>query len=997
MRPRPKVAQVAPDPQPAPATAAPDGAAPPPATTDPAPAAPVPDQPAAATPAAPAPAPAPAPAASPTPAAEGGAENLTDEELAALSEQGAKSEVITVTGSLIGRREIDSPSPVSVVDKEKLESAGVVNLGDVLQKIPAQGNALNAQNNNGGDGSTRINLRSLGPGRTLVLMNGRRIVPSGTGADPSVDFGTIPLAMIERVEVLKDGASAIYGSDAVAGVVNVITRSNFNGTEAAAYTATTQKGDGNTYDISFVTGHSNAKGNVMFAAGYQQQDAVMAGDRPFASKTYSYNFCTASAIADGSCVPAQTLSGSSSSLTGRINTMPANGPQLSIPGCTTQLCTATATGFRNYEPATDNAFGDNYNFQPLNYLFTPSKRVNLFSSGGYEITKNINAFFEGQFNSRKSTQQLAAEPVTLSSVGAVLSGESYYNPLKTDITDYRRRFAEFGPRTADQEVNTNRLVVGLKGSLPEDVPVVNNWKWEVSYDYGRSNSTQTNGGNLVVSHLKNALGPSYMDDAGNIVCGVRGGTPIAGCVPLDILTPNKVTPDMIKYLTFTGIQSGFNEQHTAQATMSGKLVDLPNHGDISLAIGTDYRHEQGGSQPDPLTSTGDTTGNASDPTGGSFHVFEGFTELSVVPLSGMEYLKWVEIDAAARGYSYNTFGSGVTGKISGLVRTVGGFALRGTFGSLFRAPNIPELYAGANDSFPLVEDPCDTDAPSGRAIKPVVAANCLANGVPAGSKFGTSQQRAKLSGTSTLTAEKGTVGTVGAVYEPLPGLDVTLDYWHININNAIQTLPVSQVLAQCYQKGDPKFCAQIQRNSAHEIDYVFDSVANVGALTTSGLDFSSAYQYQNEYGTFRHSIEGTYLFKYNLNTGREDTVLHGRGNYDLGVNPDLKFNIFTSWLHRSGLGAGFTARFVDSFAECENNLCNDPENGRRQVSKYATGDAYVNYAMKNGPGATRITVGMNNVVDAKPPVIYNGAALNADESAYDFMGRFLYVRLGEQF
>jgi len=209
--------------------------------------------------------------------------NLTDEELAKLAEQGAKTEVITVTGSLIGRKEVDSPSPISVVDRQRMDDAGITNVGDILQKIPSQGNAINSQNNNGGDGSTRIDLRSLGSARTLVLMNGRRLVPSGLGADASVDLGTIPLAMIERVEVLKDGASAIYGSDAIAGVVNIITKSNFNGTEASIYTATTQKGDGTNYDLSFVSGHSSQKGNITFSGGFQNQDPVMAGDRDFAS------------------------------------------------------------------------------------------------------------------------------------------------------------------------------------------------------------------------------------------------------------------------------------------------------------------------------------------------------------------------------------------------------------------------------------------------------------------------------------------------------------------------------------------------------------------------------------------------------------------------------------------------------------------------------------------------------------------------------------------
>src|SRR4051812_13914421 len=292
------------------------------------------------------PTPAPAPEGGQAPAA-GQAPALSDDELAKLAEQEAKTEVITVTGSLIGRKEVDSPSPVTVVDHEKLQSAGITNVGDVLQKIPAQGNAINAQNNNGGDGSTRVDLRGLGTARTLVLLNGRRVVPSGTGADTAVDFGTIPLAMIERVEVLKDGASAIYGSDAIAGVVNVITRTNMNGTEANVYTATTNKADGTNYDLSFVTGHSSNRGNITFSGGYQNQKPVMAGDRDFSKATYSYDFaCGASGKAAGDCV---TLTGSSSSPTGRINTMPSGGPALSIPGCNTKFCTADGnSGFRNF-------------------------------------------------------------------------------------------------------------------------------------------------------------------------------------------------------------------------------------------------------------------------------------------------------------------------------------------------------------------------------------------------------------------------------------------------------------------------------------------------------------------------------------------------------------------------------------------------------------------------------------------------------------------------
>jgi outer membrane receptor protein involved in Fe transport len=996
-----RIAQAQPAPDPAPAGD-------PPAPSD-TPAEPAPEPAQATT----SPDPAPLPPPTPGQAPEGGqvsapATGLSDEELAKLAEQEAKTEVITVTGSLIGRKEVDSTSPVSVLDKQKLESAGITSVGDILQKIPAQGNAINAQNNNGGNGSTRINLRSLGTNRTLVLLNGRRVVPSGGGANSSVDFGTIPLAMIERVEVLKDGASAIYGSDAIAGVVNVITRTNMNGTEANIYTATSSQRDGTNYDLSFVTGHSSNRGNITFSGGYQQQKPVMAGERDFAAKTYSYDFtCTADSEAAGKCTRA-TLTGSSSSPGGRINTTPNGGPKLSIPGCTTKYCTADGNGgFRDFMAATATSFGDNYNFQPLNYLYTPSTRVNLFSNGHYDVTKNTHVFFEGQFNSRKSAQQLAESPATLGLFGTPISKSSIYNPFGQDVVDYNRRLVEFGPRTTIQDVNTTRMVFGLNGEMPDDVAVVKNWKWETSYNYGRTDATNQRHGDLIKSHLKAALGPSFIDPTNGPTCGTQAAPIGGGCVPLNLLDPNHVDPRAVSYLTFTGTQAGTNEQHMALATASGKLVDLPNHGDISLAVGGDYRFEKGSSMPDPLTSTGDTTGNASQPTIGSYNTFEGFGELSIVPYSGGDVVKWAELNAAGRAYDYNTFGSGATGKISGLVRVAGGVAVRGTYGTAFRAPNVSELFAGQADGFPLLEDPCDTKPPSKKVqtpLDPMTAAQCLKTGVPTGSSFGTSQQRALSGGNTNLLPETGNVGTVGLVYEPLRGLDFTLDYWNIKINEAITTLPVATILSQCYQGGVDKFCDQVQRDPVtHEISHIVDIIQNVGSLGTSGLDFSAAYQYRNGAGTFRHAIEGTYLFKYNIDTGtvdpitRKEQILHGRKFYDLGVNPDVKFNIFTIWNHPTGIGAGFNFRFIDSFQECTQNNCNNPANGRRDVASYATGDAYLDYGVKTNQGTTRVTVGMNNVAGAKPPVIYNGGALNADESAYDFMGRQFYVRLSQLF
>jgi outer membrane receptor protein involved in Fe transport len=919
---------------------------------------------------------------------------LTDEQLAKMAEQEASSgEVITVTGSLVERKELTTPAPISVVDRDKLEAAGVTNVGDILQKLTAQGNAINAQVNNGGDGSTRIDLRSLGANRTLVLINGRRVVPGGVGADDSVDFGAIPLAMIERVEVLKDGASAIYGSDAIAGVVNVITRTDFEGTEATAYSGTSQHGDGTNYDLSLVSGHSSKKGNITFAIGYQKQQPVMSADRAWSHDDRTYNYTTKTT----------KLTGSTAVPGGQINTDNGGNP-ITIPGCTSQYCTSNGMGgFRNYMDPTSTSFGDDYNFQPINYLFTPSSRVNMFTTGHYDLDDNIRSFFEVSYNKRASDQRLAEEPVVTGRYGTPISAQSIYNPLGVDIVDYNRRLTEFGPRTVSQSVDTFRTVIGLEGKFSEESPL-KNWKWEVSYNYGRTDATQKNTGDLILSHLANALGPSFIDPSAGPTCGTPAN-PIAGCVPLNLLNPGHVTQDMINYLTFTGISSGFNEQRTALAQAHGKLVDLPNHGDISLAFGGDYRREAGAFTPDPLTSTGDTTGNAQAPTSGAYHAVEGFSELSIVPLSGLPYAQWVEANFATRAYDYNTFGSGATYKAGGLFRTAGGLAFRGTYSTAFRAPSIGELFQGRADSFPGVEDPCDTNPPSGpTTLSPQVAAECAREGVPANKTFGTGQQRSSIGGNPNLKPETANVKTAGVVYEPLKGLAFTLDYWNIALDHSIVALPETVILSNCYQHGIRSYCNQIQRDPVtHAISYIIDPINNVGGLTTSGTDFSVAYSYKTSLGQFRHALEGTYLFRYNVDTGSigangKDQILHGKGVYDLGVLPDLKSNIFTTWNHPSGIGAGFNLRFIDSFHECFNNDCNDPSNSNlvRTVPKYVTADVFADYTIKDTTGTTRFSLGVNNVANVDPPAIYTPRP-NSDASAYDFMGRYYYARVSQLF
>jgi iron complex outermembrane receptor protein len=374
---------------------------------------------------------------------------------------------VTVTGSLIERATRVTPSPVTILTRDDLLASGRTMIGDVLQPRPEQGNAINSQFNNGGDGSTRIALRSLDASRTVVLLDGRRFVPVGTGADATVDLNTIPLATIERVEILNDTASAVYGSGAIGGVVNIITRSKFTGTEAALYTGQSERGDGFTFDASVITGHRSDGGrsHIVFSAGMQRQDPVFAGDRPFSNFDKDFDYTTGTEIRGGStATPAGRINARGIDINGDGRPDPLN-----ICGVNVTFCTPDGRGgFRPFI-----APGDLYNFQPFNFLYTPSSRFNAYSAGTFRIAPELTGFFQMSFLRRESSQQLASDPFNSF---VPISRNNIFNPFGGDVLSYSRRLEEFGPRRFAQGVDAFRVVTGMKGALPDDVLPVDHWK-----------------------------------------------------------------------------------------------------------------------------------------------------------------------------------------------------------------------------------------------------------------------------------------------------------------------------------------------------------------------------------------------------------------------------------------------------------------------------------------------------------------------------------------
>jgi len=949
-------------------------------------------------PAPPPPAPAPpAPVSSP-PA------KLTDEELAALAGDAGKTEVITVTEATIEHKLFTGRAPVSVVTRADLTASGRATLGDILQALPVQGNAGNAQVNAGGDGTTRINLRGLGAARTLVLLNGRRIPNGGNGADASVDVNAIPLPVIERVEILKDGASALYGADAVGGVVNLITRPQYDGTDVSLLTSTSQRGDGTEYDAGIVTGFTTDDKNtyLVVSAGYQRHDPVFAGDRAFSRFQKSYDFASKT----------ETRTESLATPGGRLDVSSIGAGATVPPGCATGVCQPAGNGTWTDFVAPREL----YNEAAFNYLYTPSSRENVFATAGNRIRDNVALFGELLYLHRNSSRQLS--PVAFEA-DSPISKDSLYNPLGGDILDYRRRITELGPRQYSDGVSMLRFVAGLTGSAPSSWEALEGWKFELSENYGYTNSLVGTDGQLNKPRVADALGPSMVDASGVPICVRKPGDPttqiiytIRGlpplpCVPLNLLAPGGTIPrDQLKNLTFNDAGAGTDSLNTLLATASGRVAELPHHGEISLALGGDYRSEVGRQAPPSVASAGYTTDNAAFLTEGQFQLFEGFGELAIVPISGHDIAQRLELDLGARALHHDHAGSSVTYKAGGLFRTVHGIALRGTYATAFRTPSVLDLYGGRTEHTPYAEDPCDSKPPSVgdgmKTLDPMVQAQCAAQGVPVDSKFTTSQQLAVTGGNPDLRAETAATATFGVVIEPpeIKGLALTADYWHIAIDHAIETLGIQTIFANCYERGVPSYCDQIHRDrSTHRISSVDQFLQNVTRTATSGIDLALWYDtHLGRFGRIHTGLEGQYLLRYDLATPVQ--VIHGAGFYDLGAYPRYRANLSGSWVHPRGASGGFTLRFVGTYKECAGDDCNNDHNlavASHDVDRYGKLDLFGSYDLRLGLGKTTVQVGVNNVFDATPPVVYNAAAANSDAATYDFVGRLVYVRLSQLF
>ncbi|HEU0096396.1 MAG TPA: TonB-dependent receptor plug domain-containing protein, partial [Rhizomicrobium sp.] len=459
---------------------------------------------------------------------------------------------IEITGSRIKSADIETSQPVLTLSRQDIDKQGVTSVADILQRISANGAALNRTFNNGGDGSAGISLRNLGSSRTLVLVNGRRWT---TSLDGSVDLNTIPTAAVERIDILKDGASTLYGSDAIAGVVNIITKKDFNGAEANAYFGQYDKGDGEREAYDFTLGTTTDRATLLLGASYVNEKKVMAGDRAISAGGPPF------------------FSGQSS--TGFPGSYIRNGSRrIIVDGVETPF----------------NANTHGYNTAPDNYLLTPNERTSLFAQGTYNITDNVTFRTEALYNERKSEQLLAAMPVT----GMTLDADSMYNPYGVDLTSVNRRFIETGGRSFNQNVKNWHFYSGLEGYFEF---ADRNFDWDVGYRYDKSDENDLTYGLFNVANLEQAYGPSELRNGTPVCVTAPGGDIITGCVPVNPLGGNgSISPEALAYTAFTAHDSSSVESKGYTANLSGDIVNLPA-GPLAFAAGYEYRKESGQFDP----------------------------------------------------------------------------------------------------------------------------------------------------------------------------------------------------------------------------------------------------------------------------------------------------------------------------------------------------------------------------------------------------------------
>jgi outer membrane receptor protein involved in Fe transport len=856
-------------------------------------------------------------------------------------------EEVIVTGSRIRRADIEGVGPVAVLEQKEIAATGIANVENLLQRLPAAagfgGNQTNAYWSSRGWGTATINLRGLGINRTLVLLNGRRLVNGGTGANSAPDLNTIPTGIIGRIEVLKDGASAVYGTDAVAGVVNIITRTDYEGFDISARYAITDEWDGDDRTVDASYGWRNDRASLSLAATYQKTDAVSMGSRAPCS------FSGASG---------QLLCSGSGSTAGSRASLP-NGQVIAFTG---------GNAFAPYSAAVHG-----YNANPFLNAVNPIERITTGAFGDFELSENVTLFAEALFTHR-DTHQLSS-PGTLTNLAIAATNPT--NPTGQNINVIQRRLVEGGPRVAFQETDTYQLTGGARGKFSGD------WTWEVAANWGRNEGLDgfTNIANR--QRVANTINTS--------VCSFAAGAAIP-CA--DYLGPGDVSRQVVDYILTTTVDHGGNETLNLTGDITGSLFELPA-GKLQMAAGVMYREDKGWRNPDPLIVAGIANSNQQSPIDGTVKAKEAYAEVSVPLLRDLPALQMVRLDGAIRYSDYQRFGSDLNYKV-GLDWTLGaGLRARATWGTAFRVPNVAELFSGVTQGQLTTTDPCSRYSTSTNAV---LRANCQASGVPANYIQPNNAILTTTGGNENLTPESAETLTIGAVFEPefVPGLSLTVDYWNIDIDHAIRSITGSTKLSVCYNTPNlaHPFCTpeNFTRNTlTGEVSFLSSQQVNVGAESAKGIDAAARYSWSMDEVRATIDASVTYLKDYTIVPYPGGAPIIYRGFIGGGNGGYPKWRGLGSFsLDAPKWSATWSVQWIGKGRDFN-------------AAPTAVGGKVHNVFYNNAQFAYRVTeqanvaVGVDNIFQPDVPFLASFTDGNTDTMTYDLMGRRGYVRLSYSF
>ncbi len=908
-------------------------------------------------------------------------------------------EEVVVTGSRIRTSPLEQVQPVIQIGEEQALKTGLSSTADLLQRLPVAGGGLNSKFNNSGNlgnppdgggvgaGAAEVDLRYLSSRRVLVMVDGLRWVPgaSASGVPGSVDLNTIPPAMISRIEVLQEGASPIYGSDAIAGVVNIITKKQQDGFQASAQVGGYGDGDGFSKELNVSWGARQDRTTIVVGGGYIKQDAVSSGDRDISLwPTPGATSCLGGGCSSGTPLGRFIIHDPNTNRDLDMTLKSALGVGVR-PTYIAADPTGAASSFKGFTTL------DRFNFQPYNYIVTPSERTSIFAQVTQDFTDTLRLRVLATYVDRKSANQAAPLPLFVgpdAGNGNLLDTVSVdatnpYNPFGFNLgpgtySFVGRRLIEAGPRHYEQNVNTWNLTASLSGQFGLGDRT---FYWDANAVWARNHAEQTFTGNVNAQRVQQALGP---------LAGCTGS-----CVPLNIFGgQGTITPAMLSFIGFTQQDVSEQEIHDYTFNVTGDLFDLPA-GPLGVAAGYEHRENEGFFQPDAIVAAGLSSDIPAQPAKGSIKVDEFYTELSVPIVKDMPLFHRLDASLAGRWFDYSTSGRDSTYKAGLAWRPTEDVLVRASWGQGFRAPSIGELFGTASRFDQEVTDPC-----SGLLTQPAnVKANCIAHGVPAAGTYSQLNPQVGVitSGNKALKPETSEAKTYGIVWEPgalknssfAKSASIELIYADIQLDNAIQAQNGQTLLDRCAQTGDALSCATITRTASGAIANIANPLINIGGLKTRALDLNLLYTSpETSIGQFGVRWNSSRLLEFTekvpTSSGLAGIKREGteRGSPDQAY-PKWKSTLSMDW-DMANWGATATARYISAVTEVNA--------GDNKLGATTYFDAQVRWAPEFVKGVS-MALGVNNLFDKDPPGCISCALNNYDPNVYDAPGRFFYFRL----